>query len=223
MEESFWVDKWQTGEIAFHEGSPNRFLASYFGSLRLPKGSRVFLPLCGKTRDIAWLLASGYHVAGAELVGTAIDQLFTELGIQPSITKRGALTHYSAKHIDIYVGDIFKLNAELLGPVDAVYDRAALVALPKETRARYTAHLSALTAAAPQLLISYEYDQSQMSGPPFSVSSTEVAQHYGERYEIKLLTSADVPGGLKGRCPSTESVWVLRGDERWCRLRDSNT
>lgn len=211
MEESFWVNKWQTGEIAFHEGSPNRFLASYFDTLRLPKGSRVFLPLCGKTRDIAWLLASGYRVAGAELVGTAIDQLFAELGIQPTITRQGEITHYSAKHIDIYVGDIFKLGANELGPVDALYDRAALVALPKATRARYTKHLRALTHTAPQLLITYEYDQTRMDGPPFSVSSTEVAQHYGERYEIKLLTSAEVPGGMKGRCPSTESVWRLRG------------
>ncbi|WP_417452170.1 thiopurine S-methyltransferase [Kordiimonas sp.] len=211
MEESFWVNKWQTGEIAFHEGSPNRFLASYFDALGLPKGSRVFLPLCGKTRDIAWLLASGYRVAGAELVGTAIDQLFTELGMQPTISRQGDITHYSARHIDIYVGDIFKLSAAQLGPVNAVYDRAALVALPGDTRTRYTKHLSELTAAAPQLLISYEYDQSQMAGPPFSISSTEIAQHYGERYEVKLLTSADVPGGLKGRCPSTESVWVLKG------------
>ncbi|WP_417456655.1 thiopurine S-methyltransferase [Kordiimonas sp.] len=211
MEADFWVNKWQTGEIAFHEGNPNRFLAGYFDTLALPAPARVFVPLCGKTRDIAWLLARRYRVAGVELVGTAVDQLFAELGIQPTISNHGALTRYSAKDIDIYVGDIFNLNAELLGAVDAVYDRAALVALPKDTRTRYTGHLSMITNKAPQLLISYEYDQARMDGPPFSVSSTEIAQHYGGAYEIKLLTSADVPGGLKGRCPSTESVWLLRG------------
>ncbi|MGC3974113.1 MAG: thiopurine S-methyltransferase [Nitrospira sp.] len=174
----------------------------------------LFLPLCGKTLDIGWLLSRGYQVAGAELSAVAIGELFAELGLIPTITKVGALDHYHAPQLDVFVGDIFHVTPELLGPVDAVYDRAALVALPRDTRARYVTHLMTLTAHAPQLLISFEYDQQAMEGPPFSVTTAEVQQQYGERYDISVLTSLDVPGGLKGRCPATERVYVLRKGRR---------
>jgi thiopurine S-methyltransferase len=97
----------------------------------------------------------------------------------------------------------------MLGPVEAVYDRAALVALPAEIRQRYAAHLMEITATAPQLLIGYEYDQALQAGPPFSVGREELHRHYGESYRLTLLASADVAGGLKGKCPAKEIVWLL--------------
>lgn len=210
MEAKFWHDRWASNEIGFHKSEANPLLVQYFGELSLTKGSRVFLPLCGKTLDIGWLLAHGYRVAGAELSVVAIEQLFADLNVTPTITKVGTLDHYRAPQLDIFVGDIFNVTPELLGPVDAVYDRAALVALPQNMRARYAAHLTALAAHAPQLLISFEYDQQVMEGPPFSVGGEEILQHYGRRYDVTVLTSLDVPGGLKGRCPATERVYVLR-------------
>jgi len=97
----------------------------------------------------------------------------------------------------------------LLGPVDAVYDRAALVALPADVRQRYAAHLIEIIATAPQLLICYEYDQTLQAGPPFSVDREELHRHYRESYRLTLLDSADVAGGLKGKCPAKENVWLL--------------
>ena len=97
----------------------------------------------------------------------------------------------------------------MLGPVDAIYDRAALVALPGEMRDRYSAHLIDITHAAPQLLISYGYDQTAMDGPPFAISPEEVYRHYQTHYDVTLFASMDVPGGLKGKCAATESVWLL--------------
>ena len=210
MDAKFWHERWASNEIGFHKSDANPLLVQYFDKLSLAKGSRVFLPLCGKTLDIGWLLSRGYQVAGAELSAVAIKQLFAELGVTPTITKVGALDHYHAPQLDLFVGDMFHLTPELLGPVDAVYDRAAIVALPRDMRARYAAHLMTLTAHAPQLLISFEYDQQVMEGPPFSVTTEEIQQHYSERYDISILTSLDVPGGLKGRCPATERVYVLR-------------
>jgi thiopurine S-methyltransferase len=148
-------------------------------------------------------------VAGAELSKLAVDQLFAELGVTPEITREGELEHYRAPNIDIFVGDIFALTSESLGPVDASYDRAALVALPQDLRDRYTAHLVAITQKAPQLLICFEYDQRVMDGPPFSVTADEVKRQYGERYAVRHLETVDVPGGLKGKIPATESVWHL--------------
>ncbi|MBK9029597.1 MAG: thiopurine S-methyltransferase [Propionivibrio sp.] len=210
MDAGFWHQKWEKNEIGFHEGEANRLLVKYFNALSLAEGHRVFVPLCGKTLDIAWLLSNGFRVAGAELVESAIEQLFSELGIEPEISEVGGVKRYSAKNIDIFVGDIFAVSSEILGSVDAIYDRAALVALPEEIRRRYTGHLMEISDGTPQLLLTFEYDQSVMDGPPFSISNEEVIQHYGDRYELTLMESIAIPGGLKGKCAATENVWLLK-------------
>lgn len=214
MEASFWNEKWERGEINFHQSEANPLLTEHFEKLNLVKDSRVFLPLCGKTRDIAWLLAGGYRVAGAELSEHAISDLFKELGLDPEISKVGKLTRYSAKDIDIFVGDIFDVSAEHLGPISAIYDRAALVALPSEMREQYTSHLIKITGAAPQLLISYEYNQQLIDGPPFSVTGNEVKRHYDATYQVNSVESRNVAGGLKGKVASTETVWLLQKNNK---------
>jgi thiopurine S-methyltransferase len=208
MEHSFWHERWESGRIGFHQGKPNKLLLAHFHALGLADRSRVFLPLCGKTRDIAWLLSQGYRVAGAELSELAIRQLFEELGVEPVISNLGQLKRYSATDIEIFVGDIFSLTAELLGPVDAVFDRAALVALPEEMRAAYADHLVYLAETAPQLLVCFEYDQRLQSGPPFSISRDEVRQRYSGVYEIRELARENLADGMKG-IPAWESVWLL--------------
>ena len=210
MDPSFWHQRWEKNEIAFHESKANPLLVKYFHELALAKGRRIFVPLCGKTLDIGWLLSQGYRVAGAELSQLAIEQLFIELGLQPDIEKVGNSERWSANNLDILIGDIFAVSRPMLGQVDAVYDRAALVALPESMRQRYAAHLMEITGKAQQLLISYEYDQRLIDGPPFSVSQEEVRRHYVGTYDVRLMSSADLPGGLKGKCPATEHVWLLR-------------
>lgn len=210
MDPSFWHQRWAKNEIGFHESKINPLLIKHFNQLSLAKGRRVLVPLCGKTLDIGWLLAHGYRVAGVELSQLAVEQLFMELGVQPEISAVGEVEQWSANHLDIFVGDIFALSRQLLGAVDAIYDRAALVALPADMRNRYVAHLMKITGKAPQLMICCEYDQSLMEGPPFSVSGEEVQRHYSGNYNMALISSADVPGGLKGKCPAKENVWLLR-------------
>lgn len=210
MDANFWHQKWRKNNIAFHESEANPLLVKYFKDLSLAKGSRVFVPLCGKTLDISWLLSNGYRVAGAELSQIAVEQLFVELDMDQKISEAGELKRYSAKNIDIFVGDIFALSSEILGLVDAIYDRAALVALSKKMRYRYTRHLTEITDKAPQLLICYEYDQSLMDGPPFSINNEEVNKHYGDRYDLTLMASAIVPGGLKGKCAAKENAWLIK-------------
>jgi thiopurine S-methyltransferase len=212
IDASFWHERWQKNEIGFHEPKPNPVLVRHFSRLQLRKGARVFVPLCGKTLDIGWLLSRGCRVVGAELSEVAIKQLFAQLRLEPKITKskRSTLIHYSAKNIDIFVGDIFKVSRKAVGRIDAVYDRAALVALPEDVRKRYTAHLIRLTNAAPQLLVTFAYDQSVMPGPPFSISNTELVVRYAKTYDLVLLSSAPIPGGLKGKYPATENLWLLK-------------
>jgi thiopurine S-methyltransferase len=212
MDARFWHQRWEENNTFWHQSEANPRLTANFNQLSVAKGGRIFLPMCGKTLDISWLLSRGYRVAGAELSKIAIEQLFAGLGVKPKISALGKLDHYSAKNMEIFGGDIFDLSEKTLGRVDAIYDRAALVALPSTTRERYTAHLMDITAKAPQLLISWEYDQSLMEGPPFSVTGDEIKKHYGKSYNITLIETKNVPGGLKGKCAATENVWLLKND-----------
>ena len=210
MDAAFWHAKWEKSEIGFHLDQVNPLLVEHFDQLALTPGSRILLPLCGKTRDIAWLLSAGYRVVGAELSRLAVDQLFAELGVTPRETKTGSLTRLAADELEVFVGDFFDLSVQMLGSVDALYDRAALVALPETLRQRYAAHGVRLTGGAPQLLISYAYDQRLQPGPPFAISTAEIHALYGSHYTVRHLAEVEVPGGLRGKCPATEHVWYLQ-------------
>lgn len=209
MEADFWHRRWTKNEIGFHEGQANALLVRHLEALKLTKGCRLFLPLCGKTRDIAWLLEQGFQVVGAELSEIAVQDLFKDLAVTPNISIHGKLQQYSAENICIYVGDIFDLSSAVLGFVDAVYDRAALVALPATMREQYTQHVMQLTENAPQLLICFEYDQTIMDGPPFAIDSEQVTQYYAHHYSLTLLETVDLPKGLRGAADAKESAWYL--------------
>tara|TARA_R100001377_G_scaffold41990_1_gene23692 strand:- start:3332 stop:3973 length:642 start_codon:yes stop_codon:yes gene_type:complete len=209
MEASFWHEKWEKKEIAFHEAKVNPILVSNLTQLDLDEGACLFLPLCGKTRDIAWLLSQGFRVVGAELSEVATKELFEEMGLAPKIEQHTNFQHYSAERVDIYVGDIFALNSMVLGDVDAIYDRAALVALPAGMRAGYAQHLRKLTHNAQQLLVCFEYDQAQLAGPPFAVGEDEVRTHYAAHYVPRVLQAKALAGGLKGKVEAVEKVYLL--------------
>lgn len=210
MEANFWHQKWQRGEIAFHRDDANPHLIAHLNKLNLLEGERVFLPLCGKTLDIAYLLSCGYQVLGVELSELAICELFADLSVTPQITQVADFICYSADGITIFVGDFFQLSAELVGQIDAIYDRAALVALPLAMRRNYSAHLVKLSHKAQQLLVTYEYQQELIDGPPFSISEQEVVEHYAATYAINLLARTEVEGGMKGKVPSSEAVYLLK-------------
>lgn len=209
MEAEFWHKRWADGEIGFHEGQANDMLVAHFKDLHTAQNARIFVPLCGKTRDIHWLLSQGRRVAGAELNETAVTELFAELGVTPDITPCGGLTKYSAENIDIFQGNLFDLTADDLGPVDAVYDRAAMVALPADMRKKYAAHLVDITNAAPMLLLAFDYDQNFIDGPPFSVPADEITAHYSGTYTtITNLHTKPIEDGQKGP-DASEKVWLL--------------
>ena len=214
MEHSFWHSKWQKNEIGFHEPEGNALLVKYSSFLigdnsPSSSSSRIFVPLCGKTRDIGWLLAQGCEVVGAELSEVAITQLFEELGVEPTISTSTNGKVYTKDGLTIFVGDIFKLTSSDIGDVTGVYDRAALVALPSPLREQYSAHLIAITQCAPQLIISFDYDQNEMAGPPFSVNEKTVDSLYSADYNIKRLERSVLEGGLKGKVDADNLVFSL--------------
>ncbi|MGE4611496.1 MAG: thiopurine S-methyltransferase [Paracoccaceae bacterium] len=209
MDENFWHKRWENNKIGFHQGEANVMMVDNFHALSLAKDSRVFVPLCGKTRDIAWLLSEGYRVVGVELSELAVRQLFSDLGVEPRVSTAGKLQHFKASNIDIYVGDIFNMSAKFIGTVDATYDRAALIALPADLREKYASHVSRITNTAPQLLICLDYEQTVMQGPPFSIDKDELIRVYGDQYNLTKRASVAVDGGLKGKWPAQEIVWLL--------------
>lgn len=207
MEAKFWHERWDKNQIGFHESEGNQLLMKHIGTLKLAQDNRIFIPLCGKTKDIGWLRDEGYKVVGIELNESAVIQLFEDLGQTPNIEKIGSLTLYSIENTEIYVGDFFQLSKEQLGHVDAVYDRAALVALPDTMREEYTSHLLNISTKVPQLLITYEYDQNKMSGPPFSITTEMVTNYYQDTFTIAELDRTGEK--MKGKVDAANVVWFL--------------
>lgn len=214
MEHSFWHSKWHNNEIGFHEPTGNALLVKYSDVLLGPNSDeasqkRIFVPLCGKTRDIAWLLSKGCQVVGAELSEVAITQLFDDLDIAPTVKSSSKGKVYSAPNLTIFVGDIFSLRRDDIGKVTGVYDRAALVALPDDLRRKYANHLVDITHNAPQLVITFDYDQSELPGPPFCVNDEMVADLYASNYSILQLERSNVEGGLKRKVKADSLVFKL--------------
>ncbi len=190
MQPQFWKDRWAENKIGFHEGKPNNFLAQFLSHLT---GRRVLVPLCGKSEDLAFLAAHGHPVIGIELVEDAVRAFFAEHSATPTIERRGDLAIYTAGDIQIIAGDIFAVTPANVGPTDALYDRAALVALPPDLRPRYVAHLRTLVPAlASGLLVTIEYPQELMSGPPHSVPEPEVRTYYPA---AELLAEGELHSG----------------------------
>lgn len=209
MDKEFWQSRWRENKIAFHEPRAHDLLKLHFKSLGLRQGDVVFLPLCGKTLDIDWLLAAGMCVVGIEYNQAAIDGVFDRLDLIPTLNMKGSLVEYEAGGLRIFKGDFFELTAQQLGKVHAVYDRAALVALPGTTRAKYASHLADITKRSPQLAVSYSYDQSQTPGPPFSVPIASVQKLYANLYDCHAIDSRMIEGPLATRCSGEENALLL--------------
>ena len=223
MDATFWQNRWAKKKIGFHEPVANPKLINYFDALELASGSRIFVPLCGMTYDITWLAEQGHDVVGVELVESAVAGLFDSLNVVPTITQHRNLPLYHAEYagraIDIWVGDIFNLTASDLtacniGQVDAIYDRAALVALPDTSpdylRSRYVQQLIDLTNGARQLLVTFDFDQEQRPGPPFAITVEQLQTYYGEHYELESLEDVYLEAVLRDGTPGRSLVWLLR-------------
>ncbi|MEO1174199.1 MAG: thiopurine S-methyltransferase [Myxococcota bacterium] len=160
------------------------------------------MPLAGKTVDLLWLAEQGYSVLAVELVELAVKAFFDEHRLPHEVTGSGPLKRYRAQDraITVYQGDVFALGAEELDEVDWVHDRAAVVALPAEMRARYGAHLSAVLPSRAELLVTtFEYEQSRMDGPPFSVPLAEVEQVFSAfRFDHLRTRDLEVLARLEG-------------------------
>jgi len=193
MEPRFWHERWRTGQIGFHQSSADRNLRRHWATLRLARGSRVFVPLCGKSLDLLWLRDQGHPVVGVELSAIALEAFCMENGVPARRRVQGGFDVYEAPNLQLFCGDYFALTPAVLGDVAAAYDRAALISWAQELRAPYVEHMAALLGSGTQiLLVAMEYPQQQMSGPPFCVQSEEVERLYSPCFKIYEIARHDI-------------------------------
>lgn len=192
MNKDFWLERWENRKIGFHQGHINPYLKKHWPGIDSKAGNNVFVPLCGKSEDLIWLASKGYEVTGVEFSQIAVEEFFQKQSLAYDVTISGNLKLYQSENIRIYQGDFFDLTIEALGNVSIVFDRAAMIALPDTMREAYCSHLRQLAAGASILLISMEYDQALMQGPPFSVPESEIGQHYSKFYQIDILEETDL-------------------------------
>jgi thiopurine S-methyltransferase len=188
MDKDFWLARWQAQEIGFHQDEINAHLQQYWPELKARPGATVFVPLCGKSRDMLWLAAQGFKVIGIEVSDIAVQTFFTENDLQPILTPQDHFKEYSCGEITILHGDFFDLSKKDLAAVSAVFDRASLIALPENMRQAYAQHLSSiLPRTIKSLLITLDYPQEQMDGPPFAVSQREVEALFAPEFDVQSL------------------------------------
>jgi thiopurine S-methyltransferase len=217
MNRYFWQARWDEGRIGFHQDEVNPYLERYWPSLGVTPGTTIFVPLCGKSRDMLWLRDQGYSVVGVEIVPRAVEAFFAEN--DPAAATQhahGAFTLWESEGIKIFQGDFFDLTATEVADIGAVYDRASLIALPPAMRQSYAAHLRAILPDNMNvLLITMDYVQAEMGGPPFAVTEQEVAALYQDYFKIDQVYSEDILAVTprfqeQGLSRLLEKVYVLR-------------
>ena len=194
MQPDFWHQRWADNQIGFHQDAPTPLLLKHWPALGIAAGAQVFVPLAGKSLDMAWLASQGHRVLGVELSQLAVEQFFAEHDLQPGIRETKYGRHYTANGIELICGDAFALDADALRDCAAVFDRAALIALPPELRERYASELYAsLPTGSRGLLVTLEYPQEERPGPPFSVTEDEVRALYSRDWQVDLLDRRPIP------------------------------
>ncbi len=185
MDPHFWHDKWAQKQIGFHQAEIHRLLVAEWHRVAQGDLAGVFVPLCGKSHDMGWLSEQGHPVVGVELSPVAVAEFFAEATLTPERTQVGALERSEAGGIALFAGDFFALRPSDVAPCRLIYDRAAMVALPPAMRRDYVAHLRRLFPhGARILLVSFDYAQSEMDGPPFAVTEAELRGVYGTVHEL---------------------------------------
>jgi thiopurine S-methyltransferase len=195
MDPDFWHERWQDNQIGFHQSGINPYLLRFWPQLGIERGQRVFVPMCGKSLDMLWLQQQGYPVTGVEISRLAVEAFFTENDIMPAISRADAFIRCVFEDLELLCGDFFALTETDIGKISVIYDRAALIALPAVMRRDYVARLASLMATGTRgLLITLDYNQEEMQGPPFSVTKREVRHLFEGVFPVRHLCSTEVLG-----------------------------
>jgi thiopurine S-methyltransferase len=214
MEKEYWLNRWRLKDIAFHQQNINPDLIAYIQRLNLHTGDCIFVPLCGKTKDMYWLANEGFHVIGVELSSIACNEFFTDMDISPQITEQSKFTSYKYNNIELLCGDLFDLTNTDLPNIQAIYDCKALIALPEDLRNKYVNHIVSSLGTKVKILLLTRESSCHIKPPPYSVDSKEINLLYGTYFYVQQLKSVsirDIPERLvkKGYLEMRESVFLI--------------
>jgi thiopurine S-methyltransferase len=211
MEKNYWLGRWERSETGFHQKEIEPALIKGFSQVQ---PTRVLVPLCGKSLDLKWLKAQGHEVIGVELSTLACKEFFSENQIQFQQTTEGLFEVFRSEGITLYCGDFFSFEKDQLGEIGALYDRAALIALPPDMRSQYAAHIIKLVNCCAKkegfyfLQIALEIVPTPLTGPPFSVSAQEIENLYSKDFKICQL-GREVVDEPNDTTAKIESIYVL--------------
>merc|ERR1719391_1294714 len=172
---SFWRGRWQRNDAGWHVDHFNKNLLKFWPQLvGGRKALRVLVPLCGKSRDLAWFYSQGHSVVGVEGVRQAVDSLFQEEGFEYKVQRIEGSTNKAWRYstldnrLVVYVTDFLLVDSDLLGgKFDAVFDRGALEALHLADREPYLQVMRGLmTPDVIYHLSGHLYDIPTKQGPP---------------------------------------------------------
>lgn len=190
MEAQFWIESWDLGGVktSFHRRDIHPYVVKHFPPAVL-RGKCILVPLCGKAVDMAYFRQYADQVIGVELVEKAVQQFFIEQNLP--YTQHG--NRFEAERLTIICGDFFRLTRAEVGPIDLVYDRASLVALPLPMRMQYINKINELLPVGSQQFINTLEYAPLLPEPPFSITPEEVAHYYGANYAIQHLEAPELP------------------------------
>lgn len=157
--------------------------------------ARVFVPLCGKTLDMAYLTSMAGDVVGVEGIKRALEEFAQE---QPDlqIENKGidnGFERFVGKKITLLKGDFFELTTEDTGgSFDVIYDRASMVAIDPKLRSSYVNVLSRLLSKGGKILLvvleRQGTEEAVKKGPPFSIPESTVKEFYEGLDWVEAIT-----------------------------------
>lgn len=223
MEIDFWLERWNNNQTGFHQQKVNPYLVYFYGekgpATEQREKLKVFVPLCGKSKDMLWLSQNSYKVFGVECSDRAVKAFFEENALNYKYAEKDQHALYQSSDlpsiIEVFQGDFFELQKKDLDDITDIFDRASLIALPVEMRKQYAEKMADLLKPGIRtLLVTLTYDHTEMKGPPFSVTEDEVHALYSDNFSIQKLLFKDVieeEAGLRkrGLTSLVETVYKL--------------
>jgi hypothetical protein len=150
------------------------------------KTLRVLVPGAGTGYEVKLFAGLGHEVLAIDFSDAAIEAARRELGRLADRVRKVDFFDLPEKHFDL------------------VYERAFLCALPRSTWARWADRLAELVRPGGELAGFFYFDDN-VKGPPFGISSSELAG-----FLTRNFVSTD-----DRAIPAPESLPVFKGKERW--------
>jgi len=213
---AYWQKRWEENQIGFHRPQINPYLLNHIEKMTgqkltaEPIGDTAqflenskktwFVPLCGKTVDIPYLLSQGFRVFGLEAAKLAIEALDQEHSLSLVYNEDTKLFTGADGLLQIYMGDLFSCPIEKFGPFDYVWDRGSFIAVEYPFRSSYVEMMQRALKKSDgswynykYLMDSVQYDKSKFGGPPRSVDAADIEEFYKPWCSVELVESEVMP------------------------------